>query len=374
MQAPDRLRATIPSVLTSWLVPLLGVSFLLSALSWTASPSSAATADVQFVTWVEPREHAFSLEVPAGWRLDGGLNWLGPIDPQAYIVVTSPDAKLRVFVGDPELLTRQVPSATTTLQTGAREGQTFKTSTGSPALVQRFLTGLQYARQHVSWRLCQSPVWVAQQDSPDLSRALTEAVAPYARSYGARVQASAGEVSYMCSAAQGAVFAATMITSSNAGPIQVWMVYRVAGFQSTDPMRTMVARYVMEHMLATVRLDPRWNAALEDKARRLTGVMISMQNAATRAALAASRQQNETLARLNHPNPGVPRRTESSGSSSGVNTILGTRHVCDAIGRCQTVPIADGSVFVDHSGNFRTGPPSGGPPDNSGVWSPAYPK
>ncbi len=203
---------------------------------------------------------------------------------------------------------------------------------------------------------------------------MTDAVAPYARSYGASVQASAGEVSYMCGAAQGAVFAATMITSSKAGPIQVWMVYRVAGFQSTDPLRTMVARYVMEHMLATVRLDPRWNAAVEDRARRLTGMVISMQNAATQAALAASRQQNETLARLNHPNPGVPRRTAGGGSSSGVNTILGTRHVCDAIGRCQTVPIGDGNVFVDHSGNFRTGPASGGPPDNSGVWSPAYPQ
>ena len=369
MQAPDRLRSTIPPILSSWLVPLLGVPVLLSALSWSTSRADAATADVRFVMWVEPKEHAFSLEVPADWRLEGGLNWLGPIDPQAYVVVTSPDVKLRVFVGDPELLTRQVPSATTRLQTGASEGQTFKTSTGSPALVQRFLTGPQYARQHVSWRLCRSPVWVAQQESPELSRAVTGAVAPYARSYGASVQASAGEVSYMCGAAQGAVFAATMITSSKAGPIQVWMVYRVAGFQSTDPLR-----YVMEHMLATVRLDPRWNAAVEDRARRLTGMVISMQNAATQAALAASRQQNETLARLNHPNPGVPRRTAGGGSSSGVNTILGTRHVCDAIGRCQTVPIGDGNVFVDHSGNFRTGPASGGPPDNSGVWSPAYPQ
>lgn len=377
MRAPDRFRSTITLALRAWLLPLLpllGVAVLLAALSWTTSRPSAATADIRFGTWVEPREHAFSLEVPADWRLEGGVNWLGPIDPQAYVVVTSPDGTLRVFVGDPELLTRQVPSATTRMQTGAREGQTFRTATGSPALVQRFLTGPQYARQHVSWRLCQSPLWVAQQDLPDLSRALTDAVTPYARSYGARVQASAGEVSYLCGAAQGAVFAATMITSSHTGPIQVWMVYRVAGFQSTDSMRTMVARYVMEHMLATVRLDPRWNAAVEEKARRRTGMVISMQNAATQAALAASRQQNETLARMNHPNPGVPRRTESGGSSSGVNTILGTRHVCDAIGRCKTVEIGDGNVFVDHSGNFRTGPPSGGPPDNSGVWSPAYPQ
>ncbi len=49
-------------------------------------------------------------------------------------------------------------------------------------------------------------------------------------------------------------------------------------------------------------------------------------------------------------------------------------HVCDAIGRCKTVPSGDGNVFVDHSGNFRTDPPSGGSRDNSGVWSPAHPQ
>jgi hypothetical protein len=104
---------------------------------------------------------------------------------------------------------------------------------------------------------------------------------------------------------------------------------------------------------------------------RITGAVISMQNAATQAALRASRQQNETLARLNHPNTFVP--TSGVPKDSGaVNTILGTQHMCDAIGRCATVSIGDGNTFIDHSGTVRNGPASGGPPDNTGVWSPMF--
>jgi len=335
--------------------------------------SAPGAGDLPFTRWVEPREHAFSVDVPTGWKLEGGLTYLGPIDPQTYISVTSPDGKLRVFLGDSQLLARQVPGQLTRQQTNASEGQTFKSPTGAPVMMQRFMTGPQYAKYHIGWRLCQQPAWVAQADLPDLSRSLADAVAPYARAYNVRIQASAGEVSFTCGNVQGVVYAATMLSSSNAGPIQMWNIYRLAGFQSADPMRSMLARYVMEHMLATFALDRNWEAALERKTREITGAVIQMENAATQSALAASRQQNETLARLNHPNPGVPKRKEQ-GTSGSVNTILGTQHMCDAIGRCSTVSIGDGNTFMDHSGNIRNGPGSGGPPDNSGVWSQMYVK
>jgi len=370
MRAPSRFH---PMAIRSFGAASVLAVAVFGAAGASAQPAAGA-GSIQFTKWVEPKEHAFSVEVPVGWKFEGGLSYLGPIDPQAYVSVTSPDGKVRVFLGDPQLYSRQVPSQWTSMQTGgAREGQLFKSPAGSPAMVQRFLTGPQYAKYHVTWRLCQHPAWVAQQDSPDLSKGLTDAVTPYARSHNGRAQAYAGEISFTCGTTQGVVYAATMLMSSNAGPIQVWSVYRLAGFQSADPMRSMTARYVMEHMMATVALNPPWEAALEAKAQRLTGEVMHMQNAATQAALAASRQQNETLARLNHPNAGVPRRYERS-SSGAVNTILGTQHMCDAIGRCSTVSISSGNTFMDHSGNVRSGPASGGPPDNSGVWSQMYVK
>ncbi len=340
-----------------------------------ATPTSQAAGpgigDVKFVNWVEPKEHSFSVGVPAGWQLDGGLNWLSQIDPQGYVRVQSPDGKLQIFMGDPELLGRQVPNGYSRLQTGAAEGQVFRTPAGGPAKMQRFLTGTQYAKEHVTWRLCPNPTWVAERELPDVSRALTAAVEPEARKYNATVTASAGETSFTCGNIQGAVFAATVLGSSRGGPVQAWFVYKLAGFRSADPLRSMQARYIMEHMLATVTPNQAWTDALDRRTLQVTGAVISMQNAATQAHLAASRRQNDTLARLNHPNPGVNVRPGERRPTS-VNSILGTKDVCDAIGRCKTVSTDSESAFMDHSGNVREGRAGGAPPDNSGVWSPTF--
>ena len=329
---------------------------------------------LRFVRWVEPREKAFSVDVPQGWAVEGGVNWLGQIDPQGFIRLQSPDRKISVFLGDPELLTRQVPTPAGRMQAGVNEGQVFRSPSGGPAKLERYMTGQQYAKQHVTWRLCQQPTWVTGQDIPDVSRAMAEAIAPETRKYNVVANADAGEVTYTCGTNQGATFATTVIVGEG-GPIQIWGVYRVAGFQSADPLHSMEARYIMEHLLATFANDPEWQAALDRRTMQVTGSVMSMQNAATQSALAASRQQNETLSRMNHPNAGVPSRSTSGigGSSSkrDVNTTLGTAHVCDAIGRCATVSNSADSYYMDHSGNVRAGKASSAP-DNTGVWSRLY--
>jgi hypothetical protein len=342
---------------------------------WSARTSRQTETAIKFVRWVDPQERSFSVEVPAGWRVEGGVHWLSEIDPQAFVRVQSPDGKVRLFLGDPDLLTRQVPNQWSRMQTGVSEGKVFRTPTGGPALLQRFMTGAQYAKAHAAWRVCPQPVVVSSKDIPDVSRTLTQAIGEEARKWGATATANAGEIGFTCGTTQGAVFAATVLAAGRGAPMQMWMIYKLAGFESADPARSMEARYIMDHMQATLTTDPQWTARLEQRTREVTGAVISMQNAALQAQLAASRRQNETLAKLNHPNTFSPSSSSSShggGSTEGVNTILGTKRMCDAIGRCSTVSNDADEYYVDHGGNFRPGPAGGGPPDNSGVWSKAY--
>lgn len=359
-----------------WLAAAGLAAVSVSQASAQRSKPAPAPTRIQFVRWTEPREHAFSLEVPRGWSVQGQLTYLSPIDPQSFVRVQSPDKKITVVFGDPELLTREVPTQMGRMQAGVNEGQIFRTQTGGPAMLQRYMTGREYAKAHVTWRLCPNPKWVVERDLPDVSRAMAAAIAPEAARYNLRVNASSGQATFTCGTAQGGLDATTILVGEG-GPIQMWSVYRVAGFQSGDPLRTMEARYVMEHMSASHVVDPAWQAALDEKARQLTGAVMSMQNAAVQASLAASRQQNETLARLNHPNTFTPNRGGGggrgrSGSGSEVNTTLGTARVCDAIGRCATVSTSNDSYYMDHSGNVRAGTTSGSAPDNTGVWSRLY--
>lgn len=360
-------------------VQLAALTFIFSILTMIGSPAPAQDPgfpEIRFYRWVEPKERSFSVEVPRGWSVEGGVNWLSSIDPQNFVRLQSPNKKITVFLGDPQLLSRQVPTQMGRMQTGVNEGQIFRTPSGGPALLERYRSGQDYAKQHVAWRLCKNPQWVVAEDKPELSRAMAAAIHSESRKYNLAANSSAGEVTYTCGTMQGAVNATTFIVGEG-GPIQVWGIYRIAGFQSGDLLHSMEARYVMEHLLASFTVDQAWNANLERRTRELTGSVLSMQNASTQASLAASRQQNETLSRLNHPNAGVPSRSTariggSRASGRDENVTLGTARVCDAIGRCKTVSNTADSYYMDHSGNVRAGSAGNAPPDNTGVWSRLY--
>src|SRR5262249_49645562 len=254
---------------------------------------------------------------------------------------------------------------------GWTEGRVVQTGTG-PIMIQRFLSGSQYAQQYAALRLCKEPRWVGGGDSRELSSQITASIQPFARSMGGTAQARAGEASFLCGDVQGHVFATTVLATSASGPIQGWGVYRLAGFTSADPSRSMLARYVMEHMMATWKVDPAWEQAYQRRINDVTGRVIAMQNAlAAQAQRSSAQSASSTLGQLNHPNPGVQVRPGERKPTS-VNTTLGTKTVCDAIGRCQSVSTSNDAYFMDHSGNVRAGRAGGAPPDNSGVWSPTY--
>lgn len=338
----------------------------------TAQAGPGAAGDPSFASWTEPKEHAFTVDVPRGWQVAGGVSWHSQTDAQQFIRVTSPDGKVQIFLGDPDLLARMVPNQMQRTYQGAREGQQFQIPTGGTALWLRYQTGSQAAQQHLEWRrLCQNPRTVWSGDRRDESATLTASLVDYGRAYNAKVIASAGDIGFICDGAQGYVYAATVLATATNNAIQAWGILKLAGFVSTDPMQSMRARIITEHMMATMKSDPAWDRALEDKNRRITGAYMSMQNAAVEVQLKAARSASDDLARLNHPNAGVNVRPGETRSSS-TNTILGTRDVCDAIGRCKVVSNDADSYFMDHSGNVRAGLAGGAPPDNSGVWSPTY--
>src|SRR5262245_22782154 len=118
----------------------------LSAVNEPAPTNNPTSTELQFVLWHEPAEHGFTVEVPDGWQVMGGVNWVGPTNAQQFVRVQSPDGVTQVFVGDPEIVPRQVPNALSWMQTGAAEGQMFRTPSGDPALMYRFLTGAEYAK------------------------------------------------------------------------------------------------------------------------------------------------------------------------------------------------------------------------------------
>ena len=77
---------------------------------------------LHFVPWTDPREHGFHMEVPQGWKADGGAFRFGPTDVRVAYQVMSPAKDMTVLVGDPRLpSTFQAPNAFSQ-QMGMRDG------------------------------------------------------------------------------------------------------------------------------------------------------------------------------------------------------------------------------------------------------------
>ena len=84
-----------------------------------AAQASAAVRGLHFVSWTEPHEHGFHVDVPQGWQAEGGVFHNGPGDLRIAYDVTSPAKDMQVVIGDPRLPSTLV---TPNEMLGAREG------------------------------------------------------------------------------------------------------------------------------------------------------------------------------------------------------------------------------------------------------------
>jgi len=78
---------------------------------------------LRYVRWTDPSEGAFSADLPADWRAEGGLRrstW----NVRLAFAATSPDRALHLFFGDASLPRMFIEPNATTRSLGSRDGQT----------------------------------------------------------------------------------------------------------------------------------------------------------------------------------------------------------------------------------------------------------
>src|SRR6266478_2622410 len=103
-----------------WERCLLGV--LLISVAHAAPPQ--APAALSFVTWKEPNEGAYTINVPQGWKISGGIRRRTPVDVRSAVNVVSPDGTIHIFIGDYDVPPAREPDQLTQMA-GMREGQIY---------------------------------------------------------------------------------------------------------------------------------------------------------------------------------------------------------------------------------------------------------
>jgi hypothetical protein len=254
----------------------------------TASATAPKGAIIMFMPWRDPREGAFTVNVPQGWQVSGGTTRSSAIDARQSLRATSPDGLSHLLLGDPDLIPREVPNRLLGYA-GVREGQTMKGPWGGPLLIARYQTGEQFARSYAS-RLCAAPQITSSNVVPDATRQLTAKAVEYGRAQGAPAQAWVGEVTFRCGTQTGYLRASTVMAGSPAGA-QVWGVLELSGFMVADPSEVAFARYILNNIIGSIQMNPQWEARQAQTTRDVSGAVTRAQQQMAASIAQHAREQ-----------------------------------------------------------------------------------
>jgi len=112
---------------------------MLIRLSCFALAVSAA-AQTSWVSFQDPIEHAFALDVPKGWTAKGGLFRMGYSDARPMVDIQSPDGRVNVRLRDVSIPSYFVPN-----QSHPREVEIYYLGAQAQLTVARYRSGQEYA-------------------------------------------------------------------------------------------------------------------------------------------------------------------------------------------------------------------------------------
>jgi hypothetical protein len=210
----------------------------------------------RMVTWQDPTERAFTVPVPAGWHVQGGVRRLGTVDVRIEVVATSPDRRMMVRIGDWGVPASFIPMNQFHAQAGLREGQIYYPSgpAAGQQMILRYLPGVQFlVHWYLPQRVGQFTV-TAQRDDVQLSQQVTA----FQMRMGLQTQSVFGEAAFDAQTNQGLRKGYAFVETR--ADQMLWFVGRLWGYLSA-PQDEPVAAAVLNRMVEGFRTNPQWGMA-----------------------------------------------------------------------------------------------------------------
>lgn len=229
-----------------------------------AGERSGSQPQNHFVRFTDPREGAFSVDVPAGWNVQGGTVRRSTLDYRFYVYAVSPDGSTVIRLGDPDLGTFTEPTRLMAMA-GLREGMNYSPGYGNVWPIRRYLPGPQYAQEYAA-KLARE----VQASNPQFKS--VKPLPQFNAGGLAGVSVTAGEADFTCTRngqpAAGAVYAATERLPMPGGTQgALWFHISLGDFVSPESAAG-TTNDVLLHMFQTFQVSPQWlarqsNTALE---------------------------------------------------------------------------------------------------------------
>lgn len=216
--------------------------------------ASDPLAGLQFQRWIDPTENAYSAEVPAGWRVSGGIKRIGTTGRVSETVAQSPDGQTTLRSGDVSVPHQFVEPNQTLFNNGMREGQW----ASGGFYILRFMPAVNFATDYIARNVgqtCGNLQWLRQADRPDYVQNLASRGLLLQRNHY-----TAGEVIFTCqrggASYVGYLFVETSV-NPNPGVANVWNVTKLEGFMAPANRATQ-ADAILQRMLSSTTVNPQW--------------------------------------------------------------------------------------------------------------------
>lgn len=315
---------------------------ILESFRAAGAPSKDAPGGLAYVQWRDPREGAFSVQVPSGWAVDGGLFRVASVDVRSALDVTSPDRQIRITFGDRNMPPFVEPNQMLAM-TGFREGSQYSPGYGVVFLVQRYLPGAEFARQYIALRPakgCANLVFTENRSRPDIDNAVNGVYSRFALA-GMSLELRSGDASFTCQEngqpMAGYYFAGTLRTRSASMPGGNWNVQHLLGFVAARE-KAALAQQVMERIVASIAINPDW-------ARRQQQTTAETSRIVSETSAAISKVSSDTYWSRQRSNDELSRRRS--------NATLGVEDVIDpATGREIKVESGSNYYWIDQRGTI----------------------
>ena len=225
----------------------------------------------------DPLEHAFTVEVPTGWRAEAGLVRHAALQINPYVRALSPDRMTYLAIGDPSM-PGFVPQSEVDRAIGRREGLVFDSGVGGISMILHYIPGPEFARRYgeiAIGSVCPALRFVSGKDRPDLAKTL-DAVLPTV----IPSRTDGGEAVFTCihgkQEMEARMDAVTRITKDNVG----WGVIGLGSFIAAKSQADQ-AHAILQHIVESMKWSQAW---------------VNKQNSLSQAAaLAINQRAQETL-------------------------------------------------------------------------------
>lgn len=266
-------------------------TFRLRGGSAAAGPARAAARTRTRFT--DPREGAFSVEVPQGWAVEGGVFRHGAVDVRLAVEARSPDGGITVRLGDPSIGTFVTGAI------GHGEGSVFSPGFGQMMTVRRYIAPAAFAAEYAGQRPdCPGFKPVLVRARPDITATMNGLY----KQYGLAVRLDGGEVSFSCGDRRSGYWLAVLQIVQMGGPA-MWKPEYLVGY--TAPAgREAEARAAFSDLIGTIQVDPAWYQRQTGMAAQVSRVVTETGEAIARAANGGywDRKRNERATSVGQSN------------------------------------------------------------------------